>query len=138
MFTKVKTAIIGAGPAGLAVSERLPAGGHDHVVLERGEPGESWRSQRWDGFRLNTPNWMSGLGGPPGAFASRAEVVTSLAARARVLPVLGRTAVEEVRAHRSGYLVSTSSGMLLASEVVMAGGAQNVPRVPAMAAGVSA
>src|SRR3954471_21717185 len=123
MFTSVTTAIVGAGAAGVAVSEHLAAVGHDHIVLERRDVGESWRSQRWDGFRLNTPNWMSGLGGPPGAFASRAEVVTSVEARARVLPVLGRTAVEEVRAHRSGYLVSTSSGMLLTSEVVMAGGA---------------
>src|SRR5689334_8311623 len=110
MFTTTKTAIIGAGAAGLAVSEHLAAVGHDHVVLERGAAGQTWRAQRWDGFRLNTPNWMSGLPGPPGAFGSREDIVSSLERRALVLPVLRETAVDDVRPHRGGYLVSTSSG----------------------------
>src|SRR4051812_19234726 len=137
MFTSVKTAIIGAGAGGLAVSEQLAAAGHDHVVLERRGVGESWRTQRWDGFRLNTPNWMGGLPGLRGAFASREEVVSSLEHRARSLPVRRWTAVEDVRAHRAGYLVATSSGTLVADEVVLAGGAQNVPKVPAMAAALA-
>src|SRR3954454_8855523 len=131
MFTSVTTAIVGAGAAGVAVSEHLAAVGHDHVILERRDVGESWRSQRWDGFRLNTPNWMSGLGGPPGVFGSREDVVASLERRARVLPILASTAVEEVRRHRGAYLVTTSSGALLARNVVVASGTQNVPRVPA-------
>ena len=138
MFTTVTTAIVGAGPAGIAVSEQLSAVGHDHVVLERGDVGETWRSQRWDGFRLNGPNWMSAIPGPPGAFGSREDIVASLEQRARVLPVQGFTAVEDVRAHRAGYLVSTSSGTLIARNVVLAGGAQNVPSVPAFARGLSA
>jgi putative flavoprotein involved in K+ transport len=137
MFSTVTTAIVGAGAAGLAVSEHLAATGHDHVVLERGGVGESWRSQRWDGFRLNTPNWMSGIPGLRGAFASREEIVSSLEHRARALPVRRWTAVEEVRAHRAGYLVATSSGTLVAQNVVLAGGAQTVPRVPALAGGLS-
>src|SRR5690349_13262845 len=134
MFTSVKTVIVGAGAAGIAVSEHLAAGGHDHIVLERRGVGESWRSQRWDGFRLNTPNWMSGVPGLPGAFATREEIVTSLEHRARALPIRRWTAVENVRSHRSGYLVATTSGTLIAQQVVLAGGAQNHPRVPALAA----
>ena len=55
--------VIGAGQGGLAVSYLLRQSGVDHVVLERGEVGESWRSQRWDSFCLNTPNWANGLPG---------------------------------------------------------------------------
>src|SRR3954453_13339372 len=106
MFTSVKTAIIGAGAAGLAVSEHLTAAGHDNIVIERRGVGESWRSQRWDGFRLNTPNWRGGLPGVPGASVTREEIVPSFEPRARALPIRRWTAVEQVRAHRAGYLVS--------------------------------
>ncbi|GAF81100.1 unnamed protein product, partial [marine sediment metagenome] len=37
--------VVGAGQAGLAVSYLLTRSGVRHVVLERGEIGESWRSQ---------------------------------------------------------------------------------------------
>lgn len=50
---------MGAGPARLAASATLTARGVEHVVLERGRVGESWRTQRWDSFRLNTPGWMN-------------------------------------------------------------------------------
>jgi putative flavoprotein involved in K+ transport len=51
---RVDTIVIGAGQAGLAASYFLTQHGREHVVLERGEVGETWRSQRWDGFFLNT------------------------------------------------------------------------------------
>ena len=51
--------VIGAGQAGLAASYHLTQAGIDHVVLERGRIGETWRSQRWDTFVLNTPGWLS-------------------------------------------------------------------------------
>ena len=47
--------VVGAGSSGLSVSHFLRQAGVDHVVLERGEIGESWRSQRWGSFRVNTP-----------------------------------------------------------------------------------
>ena len=46
--------VVGAGPAGLAVSAALAAHGIEHVVLERDRVAETWRTQRWDSFRLNT------------------------------------------------------------------------------------
>ena len=46
-------AVVGGGPAGLAVSIELGRAGLGHIVLERGRVGESWRSQHWDSFRLN-------------------------------------------------------------------------------------
>jgi putative flavoprotein involved in K+ transport len=47
--------VVGAGPAGLAVSAALADHGVEHVVLERDRVAETWRTQRWDSFRLNTP-----------------------------------------------------------------------------------
>ena len=55
------TVSIGAGHAGLAMSHCLTARSIDHVVLERGEVANSWKTERWDSLRLLTPNWQSRL-----------------------------------------------------------------------------
>lgn len=60
---RTDVAVIGAGQAGLAASYFLRRTGIGHIVLERGRIGESWRSQRWDSFHLNTPNWCNSLPG---------------------------------------------------------------------------
>ena len=49
------TLVIGAGHAGLAMSRCLAERSIDHVVLERGEVANSWRTERWDSLRLLTP-----------------------------------------------------------------------------------
>lgn len=38
--------VVGAGPAGLAASTALTERGVDHLVLERGQVGQMWRTQR--------------------------------------------------------------------------------------------
>ena len=50
------------------------------MVLERGRVGESWRTQRWDSFRLNTPGWMNQLLGEQArdTYATGVEVVQRL------------------------------------------------------------
>ena len=45
------------------MSHCLAARSIDHVVLERGEVANSWRTQRWNSLRLLTPNWMTRLPG---------------------------------------------------------------------------
>src|SRR3954469_11659774 len=55
--------VVGAGQAGLGVSYHLVRAGLRHRVLERGQIGESWRSQRWDAFRMNTVNKMTVMPG---------------------------------------------------------------------------
>ena len=73
--------IIGAGQAGLAMSYHLSRRSIDHVVLERGDVGNSWRTQRWDSLRLLTPNWQSRLpgysyrGDDPDGFRTMPETV---------------------------------------------------------------
>jgi Pyridine nucleotide-disulphide oxidoreductase len=47
----VPVAVVGAGPAGLATSCELTKAGVEHVVLERGQIGQTWRD-RWDSFCL--------------------------------------------------------------------------------------
>ncbi|HEY6706456.1 MAG TPA: FAD-dependent monooxygenase, partial [Actinomycetota bacterium] len=51
---RVEVAVVGAGQAGLAVSHELTMAGIEHVVLERGRVGQTWRD-RWDTFCLVTP-----------------------------------------------------------------------------------
>ena len=85
MSTRHATVIvIGAGPAGLATSRCLTARGVDHVIVERGEVANSWRTERWDSLRLLTPNWMNRLpgvrssGDDPDGFLTATEVVDRL------------------------------------------------------------
>ncbi len=75
--------MVGAGQAGLGVGYYLKRDGRRFVVLERGRVGETWRSQRWDSFALNTPNWSNVLPGDtydgpePDGFWLRDELVSS-------------------------------------------------------------
>src|SRR4026207_2014175 len=69
--------VVGAGQAGLAASWHLRRLGASHVVLEQGTVGDTWRTARWDSFRLNTPAWANLLPGEsvplgaPGEFHAR-------------------------------------------------------------------
>ncbi|MFN2105028.1 MAG: NAD(P)-binding protein [Candidatus Promineifilaceae bacterium] len=57
ILTILDTVIVGAGQAGLGVSYFLQQNGRKHILFERERIGESWLSQRWDSFKLNTPNY---------------------------------------------------------------------------------
>jgi putative flavoprotein involved in K+ transport len=134
----VDVAVVGAGPAGLAASSRLAGCGCSHVVLERGRIAWSWRSQRWDSFRLNTPRWANRvpgehLDGEPGSFASASTLVAALERLAEGLPVVEGAEVLGARPTGRGWRLDTSYGALSAGAVVVASGFQNVPRRPAYA-----
>lgn len=131
--------VIGAGPAGLAVSHELATRGIDHVVLERGRVAESWLSQRWDSLRLITPNWLTrlpgmlGPGADPGGFMPARELAFRLAAygAANGAPVREGVAVQLVSAVDGGYQVKTPQGNWLARAVVIATGACGSPKIHA-------
>ena len=53
--------VVGAGAAGVTASHALAEAGVEHLVLERGMVGNTWATQRWDAFRLNTPGSMNVL-----------------------------------------------------------------------------
>ena len=131
----VGVAVVGAGPAGLAASSRLARSGCSHVVLERERIAWSWRSQRWDSFRLNTPRWANRvpgehLGGDPESFASAPALVAALERLAEGLPVVEGAEVRSARPAGRGWRLDTSYGALAAGAVVVASGFQNVPRRP--------
>ena len=133
--TMVDCVVVGAGPAGLAASAALAERGVEHVVLDRGRAGESWRTQRWDSFRLNTPGWMNQLLGEQArdAFLTGAEVVQRFERLAADHPVRSGVQVERLSPAGDGYALLTGDGELCARTVVVATGDQNVPLVPALA-----
>lgn len=137
----IECVVIGAGHAGLAMSRCLSERGIDHVVLERGEVANSWRTERWDSLRLLTPNWQSRLpgfgyaGDDPDGYRTMPEVIAFIDAYARAIaaPVRTHTRVLSVRRTEAGYLVRTDRGDWQAWTVVLASGACNVPCVPKLA-----
>lgn len=132
--------IIGAGQAGLAMSQCLTERSIDHVVLERGDTANSWRTERWDSLRLLTPNWMSRLpgftyqGGDPDGYMTVAEVTGFLDDYQHFCraPVQPNTSVESVRSTGNGFAVATSQGSWHTRAVVVATGACSTPKVPAL------
>jgi len=141
------TIIIGAGQAGLATAEHLSRRGLEFVVLERGAVGESWRSQRWDSFVLNTPGWANGLPGVPcdgerDGFIGRADFVRYLERYAWRFGQRVRcdTPVSAVRREAASGLfhVETANERLVAYNVVVAAGLQQTARLPAWASDASA
>jgi putative flavoprotein involved in K+ transport len=62
---RIETVVIGAGQAGLAMSWHLRQHGVEHLVLERGQVAERWRSERWDSLCFQSPNWNMNLPGWP-------------------------------------------------------------------------
>lgn len=139
---RTETLIIGAGQAGLALSRLLTDAGHDHVVLERGRIAERWRSERPDGFRLLTPNWLTRLPGHtytgpnPDGFMNRDQVVGFFDAYAASFDPPVHTAVTVSRVTRAGdgdWLVVTDRGTWTAATVVVATGHMDRPAVPFLA-----
>ncbi|HEX4821016.1 MAG TPA: NAD(P)-binding domain-containing protein [Acidimicrobiales bacterium] len=138
---RTTTVVIGAGHCGLAMSSLLTERAIDHVVLERSEVANSWRTERWDSLRLLTPNWQCRLPGreysddDPDGFMTMPEVVDFITAYAKAIsaPVQAGTTVTSVRRTDDGYSVTTDQGHFECRTVVLATGAFNVPKVPAFA-----
>ena len=130
----IDCAVVGAGPAGLAASAALTDRQVEHVVLERGRVGESWRTQRWESFRLNTPGWMNQLLGEQArdSYATGVEVVQRLEQLAATCPVREGVPVARLTPAGDRFILPTGGGDLLARTVVVATGDQNLPKVPAL------
>jgi putative flavoprotein involved in K+ transport len=144
---QIETVIIGGGQAGLALSYYFTQQGREHLVLEQGRLGETWRSGRWDSFTLNTPNCMTQLpgfpyqGDDPDGFLPREDIVTYLEQYAASFhaPLHCGVRVNSVRQQPGGdgYLVEAEQMTFEARNVVLATGAFPKPKLPTTSAALS-
>ncbi len=135
--------VVGGGQAGLSIGYYLRAAGRKFVIFERGRVGETWRSQRWDSFAVNTPNWANGLpgdayeGDEPDGFYHRDELVHYFEHYAGKfkLPVMEGVTVTAVDADGDGFRVTyeepdASVKAVTAANVVVASGIMQAPKIP--------
>lgn len=143
--SRIDTVVVGAGQAGLVMSRWLRRASRDHIVVERRSTlGGGWQD-RWDGFRLVTPNWLASLpdqpydGPEPDGFMPRDEIVRRIASYAETVdaPIAPATEVSRLGARAGGgFVLETGDRSVQANQVVVATGAYHVPRIPTVAAGL--
>jgi len=142
---EVEVLVVGAGQAGLAMSEHLSNCGVPHLVVERHRIAERWRSERWDSLVANGPAWhdrFPGLEFPgldPDAFASKEQVADYFVAYAEKIAAPIRCGVEVTSVQRNpdkaGFRAQTSDGAIDARFVVAATGPFQRPVVPPIVPG---
>ena len=76
---EIEVLVVGAGQAGIAMSEHLSLHGVPHLVVERDRIAERWRTGRWDSLVANGPAWHDRFPGQefnidPDAFATKEQV----------------------------------------------------------------
>jgi putative flavoprotein involved in K+ transport len=147
MAEAIDTVVVGAGHVGLAISCLLTRNGTDHVVLERGQVAQRWRSERWDSLVFQFPNWSLQLpdyayrGLDPDGYASKDEFIRFLEEYAATIraPLRCDTDVRAVRdADNGAFLgVETSRGTIRANNVVVATGSFHTPKIPTISQNLS-
>ncbi|BCI66235.1 flavin-containing monooxygenase [Acetobacter aceti] len=139
---KTEVLVVGAGQAGIAMSEHLRSYGIPHVVLERNRVAERWRSCRWDSLVANGPAWHDRFPGlafsedGPDDFVPKERVADYLAAYAQKIeaPVRCGVEVRDVRRKQgeTGFHIETSEGAIEAECVVAATGPFQIPVIPSV------
>jgi putative flavoprotein involved in K+ transport len=136
---EVEVLVVGAGQAGIAMSEHLGSKDIPHLVVERDRVAERWRSWRWDSLVANGPAWHDRFPGQefdvdPDGFPTKDEVADYLVAYANRIdaPIRTGVAVTSVRKTngKMGFRVETSEGTIDARYVVAATGAFQKPIIP--------
>lgn len=141
------TVVVGAGQAGLGTSYFLQRSGRKHVVFERGRIGETWLSQRWDSFQLNTLNIRNTLPGfpyegtEPDGFWRHDELVAYFQRYAERFQLPVRTGVKAVAIEQADredrFIVKTiADGQgkepVFSRSVVIASGIQQTRKCPSI------
>ncbi|MGY4647258.1 flavin-containing monooxygenase [Mycobacterium sp. URHB0021] len=138
---EIEVLVVGAGQAGIAMSEHLSSHGVAHLVLERDRIAERWRSWRWDSLVANGPAWHDRFPGlefdiDPDGFATKEEVADYFVSYAEKVDAPIRTGVEVISVRknsgRTGFRVETSHGTIEARYVVAATGPFQRPITPAV------
>ncbi|MDH2240850.1 NAD(P)/FAD-dependent oxidoreductase [Pseudomonas sp. GD03909] len=140
---EIDTLVVGAGQAGVAMSEHLGKHGVPHLVLEKNRIAEAWRTVRWDSLVTNGPVWHDRFPGmefpdlDPDAFAHKDQVADYFEAYARMINAPIRTGVEVKKAVRNvgrpGFTVETSEGTIRVNRIVAATGPFQRPVIPTIA-----
>jgi putative flavoprotein involved in K+ transport len=137
---ELETVIIGGGQAGLSVGYHLARRDRSVVILDaNGRIGDSWRN-RWDSLRLFTPARYDGLPGwpfPASAWSlptkdEVADYLEDYAARFD-LPVQTGLRVDGLSKEADRYVVAAGERRFEADNVVVASGAYQSLRIPAIA-----
>jgi putative flavoprotein involved in K+ transport len=136
----VDTVIIGGGQAGFATGYHLTKRGVSFVILDANERiGDSWR-KRWDSLRLFTPARYDGLPGwrfpaPAVSFPTKDAMADYLEAYAARFDLPVRTGVKVVGLSREEgrFVIASGNHRFEAKHVVVATGANHVPKIPAFA-----
>ncbi|MDD1953689.1 MULTISPECIES: NAD(P)/FAD-dependent oxidoreductase [Pseudomonas] len=141
--TRIDTLVVGAGQAGVAMSEHLGRLGVQHLVLERNRIAEAWRTGRWDSLVANGPAWHDRFPGlefeglDADAFAGKDQVAAYFETYAKKIDAPIRTGVEVLKVERNegrpGFTVQTSTGLIEANQVVVATGPFQRPVIPPIA-----
>jgi putative flavoprotein involved in K+ transport len=140
----MRTVVVGAGQAGLAVSHELLDLGVEHEVYERSRVGQAWRG-RWDSFTLVTPNWTLRLpgstyaGDEPEGHVGREAIVAFLQDYAdhNAGPVREGVRVDVLEpGARTRFRLRTSDGDVDADTVVVCTGAFQRPHLPSVASAI--
>lgn len=141
-FQETEVLVVGAGQAGVAMSEHLTRRGVPHLVIERERIAERWRTGRWDSLVANGPAWhdrfpsMEIEGVAPDAFATKDQMADYFEQYAERFgaPVRCGVEVTEVRRREGvpGFHVQTSEGQIDARYVVAATGPFQRPVFPAI------
>ncbi len=143
--------VIGAGHAGLSISHHLKNLNLSHIVFEKGRIADTWRNQRWDSFKLNTPNKVNLLPGQENGlpdsegFSTASEFVSYLEDYSRTfqLPVAEESkvlSVEKIPGSKDFSVLVSENGsakFYRSKNVVIASGAQNVNNIPSFAGNIS-
>ena len=137
---RYETIVIGAGQAGLSIGHYLARQDADFaIVTDESRVGDNWR-KRWDSLRLFTPAAYSALPGmpfpaPARHFPDKDEVADYLERYAERfdLPVRAGVRVDGLSHDGARYVMRAAGRRIEASNVVVATGAFQRPRIPTIA-----
>ncbi len=136
------TVVVGAGQAGVAMSEHLNALGISHVVLEKNRIAEAWRTRRWDSLLANGPCWHDRFpnmefDADPDSFIHHDQVADYFQNYAEKFNLPIHTGVEVFKVYKTdqrlGFTVETSEGTIYTQRLVSATGAFQKAVIPPVA-----